>query len=220
MPEPRIAATRTSRFARASSSVTRARSLRADDEGDLVEVAPRPVLARLHGLDDGVVRGRGVLARVPVGRRVAAADLSTRHAHPEVYPAATGAEAFRAPLGAGRFDGADLIEVRACCAHASIIPKPSSVAWRRVRERGRQPVINPLCRYAPLGPAFEEAGGAAALSILDVGSGPRGLAYAFDDVRFAGLDVAFVEPPAEHMVAVRSSGALFPFADASFDVVV
>ena len=65
----------------------------SDDEGDLVDHAPAPLLARLGRAKDGVVDRVRVLRGVPVRRRVAAADLPARHAHAQVQPAAADREA-------------------------------------------------------------------------------------------------------------------------------
>ena len=55
-----------------------------------------------------------VLGGVPIGRAVAAADLSADHALAQVDPACADLQALRAPLGAGWTDfQVDLIEVRA-----------------------------------------------------------------------------------------------------------
>jgi SAM-dependent methyltransferase len=57
-------------------------------------------------------------------------------------------------------------------------------------------------------------------SILDVGSGPQGLAYYLADQRVVGTDVKFGEPPVKNMRAVAASAADLPFRDRSFDLVV
>ena len=62
------------------------RSLAAQDEPHLVDHAPRPVLARLDGAEDGMAFFLGVPARVPVRRGVAATDLAAGLAHPQMHP--------------------------------------------------------------------------------------------------------------------------------------
>src|SRR5207248_3241941 len=69
-------------------------------ERHLVDVAPAPVLAGLRGADDRMTTLTGVRSRVPVRRRVAAADLPAGHAHAEVNPCAPDLQALFAP-----FDG-------------------------------------------------------------------------------------------------------------------
>jgi hypothetical protein len=50
----------------------------AQDKGDLVDIAPAPVLARLHRAGHRVAVSAGVAAGAPVGRGVAAADPAVR----------------------------------------------------------------------------------------------------------------------------------------------
>ena len=64
-----------------------------DHEGDLVDVAPAPVLAGLRGMSDWMPAGGGVLARVPVRRAIAAADMTARLAPAQVQPSAAAREA-------------------------------------------------------------------------------------------------------------------------------
>src|SRR3954470_21355004 len=90
-------------------------------ERDLVDVTPAPVLAWLCGADDRVARLVLVRRRVPVRRRVAAADLSARHAHAQMNPAAADLEALLAArVRIGQRCHLDLVEVRAddLCGHA------------------------------------------------------------------------------------------------------
>ena len=88
-----VGARRSSRSARAEPPT--ARPLRgagadlgvfADDERDLVEVAPAPVLAGLGRPDDRVSRAARVSRGVLVRRAVAAADVAARLAHAQVHP--------------------------------------------------------------------------------------------------------------------------------------
>ena len=64
-----------------------------DAHPDLVDEAPRPVLARLERADDRVTGRAGVRARVAVGRVVAAADVAALQADAQVQPEAAGREA-------------------------------------------------------------------------------------------------------------------------------
>src|SRR5690606_8978572 len=62
-------------------------------EGDLVHVAPGPLLAGLEGADDGVRRHLEVLRRMTVWRGVTAADVATGTAEPQMDPAVAALEA-------------------------------------------------------------------------------------------------------------------------------
>src|SRR5437016_2819427 len=73
--------------------------------------------SRFVGLDDRVVLRTEVRGGVPVRRVVTAADVATRHAHPEVHPLAPDAQAVLAPV-ATRSHVADLVEVSAGLVHA------------------------------------------------------------------------------------------------------
>src|SRR5690349_20051417 len=77
-------------------------------------------------------------------------------------------------------------------------------------------MLNALCRYAPV---VTDLGDGEA-SVLDVGSGPFGLAQALPERRFAGVDIEFLAPPTATMVPVRMAPGPLPFADAAFDVVI
>src|SRR4051794_4056023 len=91
-----------------------------DPEGDLVDVAPVPVLARLERPDDRVTGVTVVAGGVPVGRVVAAADDAALCAASEVHPAVAGLQAL---LAAGHpraaFRVLDGVQVGARGAHAS-----------------------------------------------------------------------------------------------------
>src|SRR6185312_7436474 len=91
---------------------------------DFIHVAPAPVLARLEGLHDGVLRGVGVPGGVLVGRRIAAAHVTTREAEPQVNPATAAAQAFLASLRCAGLYIANLIEV---CTDGSHVP--SGMKW-------------------------------------------------------------------------------------------
>src|SRR5439155_26460805 len=97
-------------------------------EIDLVDEAPDPVLSLLEGLDDGVVRGLKVTARVPVGWLVAAADVSAGPTQAQVNPAAAGLEAFLAAVGAGRHlaQGVEMGAGRLRVGHAETLTDRSS----------------------------------------------------------------------------------------------
>ena len=62
----------------------------------LVDVTPAPVLAGLEADDDRMLRLMKVSGRVLADRVVAAADMATRHAQPEVDPVHVFREAFLA----------------------------------------------------------------------------------------------------------------------------
>src|SRR5439155_16602677 len=102
-----------------------------DDEGDLVHVAPAPVLAALGGADDrmaGLVR---VTRRVPVRRRVATADLAAAHAHPQVDPAAADLQALLAAHDRLRQRrDRDPVEMRTGCRHKGFIAVTARLAFR------------------------------------------------------------------------------------------
>src|SRR5581483_11984607 len=106
-PEPRIAARRVSLCLRLTPASS-------DDERDLVDVAPAPVLARLRRAGDRVARLGRVTRGVAIRRGVAAADLPAGLAHPQVNP--PGAD-LQALLAAGdrlrQLGDPDLVEVRA-----------------------------------------------------------------------------------------------------------
>src|SRR3954447_321171 len=115
-PEPRIAATSVRRWRRVISAPAGSSrpGSRFDREGDVVDVAPDPVLARLGRARDRVRVVPRVPARVPIRGRVAAADLPAARAHPQVHPAAADREPLLATLdrvGEGR--EADLVEMGA-----------------------------------------------------------------------------------------------------------
>src|SRR6185312_6081935 len=85
---------------------------RSDDR--LVHEAPTPVLAGLERADDRVADLGPVLARVPLRRGVAAADVTAGQAFAQVHPDGAHGEAVLAALGrAGRRLGWQLGDVRA-----------------------------------------------------------------------------------------------------------
>jgi hypothetical protein len=83
-----------------------------------VEIAPPPFFAPFGRLNDGVLRGRKVGARMLVLRRIAAADMAALKAHAQMYPRVAGLEAALAAFR-GRFDGFDVIfhVCTALCGH-------------------------------------------------------------------------------------------------------
>src|SRR5438445_12439175 len=87
-----------------------------DEEVKIVHVAVPPVLTGFVGLDDRMMLCGEVGGGVAVRRVVATADVTARHAHAEVHPAAADAQAVLAPLAARR-DIGDLVEVTAVFAH-------------------------------------------------------------------------------------------------------
>jgi hypothetical protein len=87
-------------------------------EEQLVGVAPPPVVAGFVGADDGVV---GVVVPVgggvPVRRAVAAADVATVHAQPQVYPSSSDWYAVLTPGARGHDVLVDGLEVSAAFSH-------------------------------------------------------------------------------------------------------
>src|SRR3954454_12428338 len=87
-----------------------------DEEDEVVEIAEPPVLTGFVGLDDRMALGGEVSGGVPIWRVVATADVTARHAHPQVDPLAADAQAVLAALAARR-DIGDLIEVTTRVGH-------------------------------------------------------------------------------------------------------
>src|SRR5437762_3741656 len=94
-----------------------------DDERHLVDVAPRPVLTGLQRAHDRVVAGGGVLARVLVGGRVAAAHVAARPAGAQVHPPPADLEAVLTPGNRLRRIDSDLVQMGAGGHHPSN-PRP------------------------------------------------------------------------------------------------
>src|SRR5204863_9939476 len=84
-----------------------------NDEGDLVDEAPGPVLTGLQRRDDRMLLRGGVLRGVPVGGGVAAADLAAGTADAQVDPGAADAQALLATGELLRRINLDLVEVSA-----------------------------------------------------------------------------------------------------------
>src|SRR5712691_8441238 len=78
----------------------------------VIEIAPAPGFAGLDRPDDGVTAALMMGSRVPVPRVVAAADVTARHAYPQVNPHHSDAQAVLAAGGA-RTDGLDGVEMGA-----------------------------------------------------------------------------------------------------------
>src|SRR5579864_7020893 len=92
----------------------------------LVDVAPAPVLARLEGLDQGMVAVHKVLGGVSVLRVVAAADVAAREAEAEMDPGVAHLQALLAAIAAGG-NILNLIEMRARCGHEWLLTSFSSL---------------------------------------------------------------------------------------------
>ncbi len=77
-------------------------------EHNLVDVAPAPAFRRIVALDDRVARGVEVRPCVPIGRIVAATNVTASPAEAQVNPRGAGSQAFLAAEGARRYvaDGA------------------------------------------------------------------------------------------------------------------
>src|SRR3954451_11108553 len=89
-----------------------------DAHRHLVDVAPRPVLARLERADDRVLLGARVRGRVTVGRAVAAADVAALEADPQVDPLAAAGEAVLASVdGLGQLEDFHVVEMGAVLGH-------------------------------------------------------------------------------------------------------
>src|SRR3954451_9477980 len=71
---------------------------RGDVQGDIVDEAPGPCLARLERADDRMIGAFGVPSRVPVRRVVAAADVPAFQADPQMEPLPAGAQAVLAAV--------------------------------------------------------------------------------------------------------------------------
>lgn len=94
-----------------------ARPLPSDTSHKLIiYVAPTPVFARLNGLDDRVIRCMEMFRRVFVLRGVAAADMPTFQAEPQVDPSIPRLQAVLTALGAGS-NSAYLVEMCALSRH-------------------------------------------------------------------------------------------------------
>src|SRR6476469_3506852 len=100
---------------------------RLEDERDFVDVAPRPVLARLGGLHDRMADGAKVRARVTVRRAVATADVAAALTHAQVQPPPADLQAvFAAGNRVRQLEHLDRVEVGAGSAHAVLRSKRQS----------------------------------------------------------------------------------------------
>jgi SAM-dependent methyltransferase len=82
-------------------------------------------------------------------------------------------------------------------------------------------MLNWLTRYAPVFAELDvDEGGALRESVLDVGCGPHGLSIVAPAAKFVGIEVAFHEPVAPGMLAIRYDPGALPFDDQAFDTVV
>src|ERR1700733_10894430 len=89
----------------------------------VVDVTKPPVLARLVGLDDGMVLGPEVGSGVAIRRAVAAADVPAGHAHPQVHPPAAHAQTVLAAIARWGHLG-HRVEMGTGCSHVR-----SLLAW-------------------------------------------------------------------------------------------
>jgi hypothetical protein len=85
-----------------SSALTSTGSISVEDERDLVEVAPAPVLAGLERADDRMRCGVMVGGCMAVGGLVAAADVTAGEADPRMEPLTAVAQTVLAAVDRGR----------------------------------------------------------------------------------------------------------------------
>lgn len=124
-------------------------------EGDFVDVAPVPLLARLVGAHHRVAGALEMGSRVPCWGRVATTHVAALLAAPEVYPVATPLR--KAILAAWRGRG-HLEDVVQMSASAHCLPPEGSgpffgrsldvILVGRSRLHGRQPPHNAVAQYA------------------------------------------------------------------------
>src|SRR5439155_5854993 len=114
--------------------------VRADDDGDLVDHAPAPILSGLDRAQDRMPRFARVPGRMPARRAVKAADLPARLAHARLHPTTAGPQALLAPLdGARGLGDTDLVEVRADRRHGSRPPRTVASCIRNLPPARRAP---------------------------------------------------------------------------------
>src|SRR5262249_11317355 len=134
---------------------SRGLALGLDHEGDVVDEAPAPGLARLGGACDRVAVVACVARGVPVRRGVAAADRPAGRAHAQVHPGVAGLEALLAARDRLReLREVDLVEMAADLGgHTTqppVCPKRSVLTRRGSRPRGTSaPATAPT---KPVGP--------------------------------------------------------------------
>src|SRR3954454_18090163 len=93
-----------------------------DAHRDLVDVAPRPVLARLERAEDRVPAALRVRGRMAVRRAGAAADVAALEADAQVDPLATAREAVLAAVdGVGQLEDLYVVEVAAGLGHRGLL---------------------------------------------------------------------------------------------------
>ena len=80
-------------------------------------------------------------------------------------------------------------------------------------------MLNWAARYYPILRVLKQNGLLKRGSLLEIGSGPRGIGT-FRKVPFTGCDIDFPDTPMWPMTPVIASGAELPFEDRSFDAIV
>jgi hypothetical protein len=68
---------------------------------DLIDIAPRPLVARLEGSHHGMLRLMEVPCGMTAGRAVTTADVPANETKPKVNPRRTESQALFTPLGPG-----------------------------------------------------------------------------------------------------------------------
>jgi hypothetical protein len=86
---------------------------------NLIDIAPTPILARLFGLHNGMPCFLEMLGGVFPPRRIAAADVATNQAGPQMDPRPPQLQTFLTAFGPG-LDGLYLIEMRAFSRHFTL----------------------------------------------------------------------------------------------------
>ena len=96
-------------------------------EDDFVDVAPAPALRRIIGFDDWMAGCAKMLGRVPIGRFIAAADMSASPADAQMYPWRARLQAFLAAKCA-RNNISNCRQVSAGYRHARLSIKHIAIA--------------------------------------------------------------------------------------------
>jgi hypothetical protein len=111
-----------------------------------------------------------------------------------------------------------LLRLAGMTANSMSLPRPSSSVPVGVPARSYPPgtQLNWLVRYIPIKPYLI---GPALTSLIEVGSGARGLATILDD-SFVGVDVRIDGEPAPGMYPFSYDGGRVPFQSGSFHTVV
>jgi hypothetical protein len=115
----------------------RARALAVQLEGQLVDVAPVPVLSRLIGLQHWVVRLVKVGGRMFAGRAVTTADVRALGAPAQVHPVPMSGKAFDAAVAA-RLSGQDAPQMSTSRRHV-ILPR-----WRVCDAKQFQSIVSSM----------------------------------------------------------------------------